>query len=259
MRQTIRKILRESAGISFPVRKWTNILYNEIKGNPQEDVRIIIDGYDYPEAFEEFQVDYFVLDYHPSITGYGHDHSGYDKDGNYVVLLYIQPTLVSGKHNFGLKTALNHELKHAYQDYKRITGGYPSIGKTKESKTLYTGDFIALLNDRNIKGPIKKVLKDYYYLTDLEKDAYLENVYDGNPEYEKAIRRIIKQDYGKIKNHPDLDSDWYMIKTVYDIPFLNKYSNPRDFITKSSEILKRKAEKVLKRINKMKYVHGKLQ
>lgn len=258
MRKVIKKILRESAGISFSVRKWSDILYKEIMDNPQESVRLIIDGYDYPEAFKEFEVDYFVIDYHPSITGYGHDHSGIDKDGNYVVLLYIQPTLVKGRHNFGLRTTLNHELKHAYQDYKRIKGGYPSVGKTKESKTLYTGDFIALLNDRTIRGPIKRVLKDYYYLTDLETDAYLENVYDDNGEYEKAIRRIISQDYGKIKNHPDLDSEWYMIKTTFDIPFLNKFTNPRDFISKSSDVLKRKAEKMLKRINKMKYVHGKL-
>jgi hypothetical protein len=149
------KDLNESAGISFPVRKWSDIIYNEIMSNPQEKTRLIIDGYDYPEAFEEFQVDYFVIDYHPTITGYGHDYSGYDDDGNYIVVFYIQPVLVQGGHKFNLKTALNHELKHAYQDYKRITKGYPSIDDTKESKTLYTGDFIAYLNNR---GTLRKCL-----------------------------------------------------------------------------------------------------
>lgn len=257
MRKIIKKILKESAGISFPVRKWSQIIHNEIMSNLEEETRLIIDGYDYPQAFEEFKVDYFVIDYHPTITGYGQEYSGYDDDGNYVVVLYIQPMLLSGGHKFSLMTALNHELKHAYQDYKRITSGYPSINDSKESKTLYTRDFIRYLNDRNIRGPLKRVLKDYYYVTDLESTAYLENVYDKNPEYGKTIRRILKTDYSKIKNNPELDSDWYMVKTTYDIPFLNKFDNPRDFIDKSNTTLKRKAEKVLKKINKMKYVHGK--
>jgi hypothetical protein len=49
-----------------------------------------------------------------------------------------------------------------------------------------------------------------------------------------------------------------MVKTTFNIPMLNKFSNPRDFIDKSDDILKRRAEKVIKKINKMKYVHGKL-
>jgi hypothetical protein len=257
MRNLIKKILKESAGISFPVRKWSDIVYDEIMSNPQEKSRIIIDGYDYPEAFEEFQVDYFVIDYHPTITGYGHDYSGYDKDGNYVVLLYIQPTLVRGSHRYDLKTALNHELKHAYQDYKRITGGYPSIEHTKESKELYTGDFIHFLNNKSIGGPIKSVLKDYYYLSDLESTAYLENVYDLNPEYERIVRGVLQKNYDLLKNHPDLDADWYMVKQTYDIPYLKKFNKASEFIEKSDKILKNKAEKIIRKINKMKYIHGK--
>lgn len=258
MREKIKKILRESAGISFEVRQWTDILYNTIVNNPQEKVRLIIDGEDYPEAFENFSVDYFVIDYHDTITGYGHEHSGIDKDGNYVVLFYVQPRLLMGSSKFGLKTTLTHELKHAYQDYKRITGGYPSIGKTKESIELYTRDFILLLNDRNINNPIKKILKDYYYLTDLETTAYLENVYDSNKEYERIVKDVLNRDYRKYKDDYNLDSSWYMVTSSYDIPLLKKYKNPREFIDKSETILKRKAEKIIKKINKMKYVHGKL-
>ncbi len=258
MRNLIKKILKESAGISFPVRKWSEILYGQIMSNPQEKTRLIVDGYDYPEAFNDFQVDYFVIDYHPSITGYGHDYSGYDKDGNYVVVLYIQPRVVKNGSKFNLKTTINHELKHAYQDYKRITGGYPSIDTTKESKELYTGDFISLLNDNSIKGVIKKILKDYYYLSDLETTAYLENVYDDNPEYEKIVRRILSTNYNRFKSSPNIDEDWYMVKTVYNIPFLQKFNNAKEFIEKSDILLKKKAEKVIKKINKMKYIHNKL-
>jgi hypothetical protein len=258
MKDIIKKILRESAGISFPVREWSKILHKEILSNPQEKTRLIVDGYDYPKAFEDFKVDYFVIDYHPTITGYGHDYSGIDKDGNYVVLLYLQPSIIKGNRGYSLITTLNHELKHAYQDYMRITSGYPSVGKSRESKELYTGDFVALLNNSGVGGQLKNILKDYYYLSDLETSAYLENVYDKNKEYERKVREIINKDYGKIKNDPNLDSDWYMITTVYDIPYLNKFKNPKTFIDKSSVILKNKAEKVLKKINKMKYVHGKL-
>jgi hypothetical protein len=258
MRNIIKKILRESAGISFEVRDWANVIHDVIMDNPQEKVRLIIEGEDYPELFEKFSVDYFVIDFHPTITGYGHEYSGIDKDGNYVVVLYIQPQLVGGGHQFDLKTALNHELKHAYQDYKRLTSGHSSIDDTKESKEFYTGDFISLLNNPRLRGPIKNVLKDYYYLSDLESTAFLENVYDLNPEYERVIRRIINKDYDNLKTHHDLDSDWYMITTTFDIPFLNKFKNPRDFINKSGPLLKRKAEKMVKKINKMKYIHGKL-
>lgn len=257
----LKKIIKEEAGISFVVRKWTEIIYDVILDNPQEDTRIIIDGWDYPEAREGFKVDYFVIDYTNTITGYGHDYSGYDKDGNYVVVIYLdrrfkQDFYKSGVSNFSynLKTALNHELKHAYQDYMRLSKGYPSIEKSKESKEMYTGDFIYILNNR-LRGPIVELLRYYYYLSDLEQTAYLENIYDGNLQYEMKVREILSKNFDQIKNHPQLDENWYMVNT-FDIPFLKKFKNPRKFIDYSERFLKRKAEKVIKKINKMKYIHN---
>ena len=252
MKNIIKKILRESAGISFDVREWSDIVYNEIVKNQDTD-RIIIDGYDHYDTYEKFPIDYLVIDFYEQISGYDPDKSGYDDNGYYVVLLYIQPTIVKGLRNYDLKTTLNHELKHAYQDYKRLSKGHGNIDTTKESKEFYTPDFIGLLNSGNNNGPIKTILSYYYYLSNLERDAYLENVYDGNTEYEKQIRDILNKDFDQF-NTPSSHKNWDDI-TKLDIPLLNKFKTPNDFITYSGGRLKSEANKVLKKINKLKYIH----
>lgn len=250
--------INESAGISFEPRKWGDIVYDEITSNPQEKTRIIIDGYDHPNAFEKFPIDYVVIDFYDKVTGYSQEHSGYDKDGNYVVLLYIQPKLIQGQGGFSLKTVLNHELKHAWEDYSRISKGYPNIEQTKESREFYTKDFIKLMSNQSIVGPIKDILKYYYYISNLEKGPYMENVYDENIEYEKVIREIMSKDFEQFKDRFDLNVNWHLINTNYDIPFIKKFKSPTNFIDYSSSYLKKRALKILKKINKMKYVHKKL-
>ena len=253
-----KKHINEVSGISFESRKWADVIYDEIMSNPEEQTRLIIDGYDHPEAFEGFPIDYVVIDYYDRLTGYGQEHSGYDKEGNYVVLLYIQPQLVKGQGGYSLKSALNHEMKHAWEDYNRLSKGLPSIEQTKESQELYNRDFILMLSDQNIRGPIKEVLKYYYYLSNLEKSAYLENVYDQNQQYERLIREIAGMDFEKFKDRFDLDVNWHLMNTAYDIPFLKKFKSPIDFIDYSAKELRSRALKMIKKINKMKYVHGKI-
>jgi hypothetical protein len=253
-----KKTINEVAGISFESRKWADIIYNEIISNPEEQTRLIIDGYDHPEAFNGFPIDYVVIDYYDKITGYGQEHSGYDKDGNYVVLLYVQPQLVRGQGGYSLKSALNHEMKHAWEDYNRLSKGLPSIEQTKESKQLYNRDFILLMSDNTITGPIKDILKYFYYLSSLETSPYLENVYDENPAYENMVRQIATKDFESFKNRFDLDMNWHLINTAYNIPFVKKFKSPRDFIDYSAEELRSRAGKVIKKINKMKYIHNKI-
>ena len=253
-----RKPINEVAGISFEARKWAEIIYNEIISNPEEKNRLIIDGYDYPEAFDGFPIDYIVIDYYDRLTGYGQEHSGYDKDGNYVVLLYIQPSLVRGQGGYSLQSALNHEMKHAWEDYNRLSKGLPSVEQTKESQEMYNRDYILMLSDQNIRGPIKEILKYYYYLSNLEKSAYLENVYDQNPAYERVVREIASKDFESFKDRFDLDVNWHLMNTAYDIPFLKKFRSPREFIDYSAEELRSRALKMIKKINKMKYIHGKI-
>ena len=252
-----KKPINEVAGISFEARKWAEIIYNEIISNPEEKTRLIIDGYDHPEAFDGFPIDYVVIDFYDRLTGYGQEHSGYDKDGNYVVLLYVQPKLVSGQGGYSLQSALNHEMKHAWEDYNRLSKGLPSIEQTKESQQLYNRDYILMLSDQNVRGPIKEILKYYYYLSNLEKSAYLENVYDQNPAYERVVRDIASKDFESFKDRFDLDVNWHLMNTAYDIPFLKKFKSPREFIDYSAEELRSRALKMIKKMNKMKYIHGK--
>ena len=252
-----KKSITEAAGISFEARKWGEIIYNEIMDNPNEKKRLIIDGYDHPEAFDGFPIDYVVIDFYDRLTGYGQEHSGYDKDGNYVVLLYIQPKLVQGQGGYDLRSVLNHEMKHAWEDYNRLSKGLPSVEQTKESQELYNRDFILMLSDQNIRGPIKEILKYYYYLSDLEKSAYLENVYDQNKVYERVLRDIAGKDFNEFKDRFDLDINWHLMNTAYDIPFLKKFKSPIDFIDYSAEELRSKALKMIKKVNKMKYIHKK--
>lgn len=250
--------ITESAGISFEVRDWSNIVYNEIMSNPQEKTRLIIDGYDHPEVFDGFPIDYVVVDFHDKITGYDHVRSGYDKDGNYVVILFIQPQLIQGIRGYDLKSGLNHEFKHAYEDYQRRSKGKTNIDQTKESKDFYTQDFIKLLNNQQVVGPIKDILKYYYYVSNIEKSAFLENVYDNNPEYETTIRDILAKDFETFKNRYDLDLNWHLVNVAYDIPIIKKFKSAREFIDYSAVFLRKKALKILKKINKMKYIHGKV-
>ena len=258
MKNLIKKILKESAGISFEVREWSDILYKEIMSQPDQHHgkgRIIVDGYDYPETYDKFSVDYFVIDFYDTMTGYDQTKSGYDKDGYYVVILYLQPRLVGDGDRYTLKSALNHELKHAYQDYQRITKGHGNIDSGKESSEFYTADFIRLLNSRQHEGPIKHILKYYYYLSNLERDAYLENIYDGHLEYENYVKDVINNNFNRFRKTYNLQPNWRVISSM-DIPLLKKFNKASDFINYSEKRLKNKADKIIKKINKMKYIHG---
>jgi len=270
MRNLIKKILKESAGVSFDVREWSKVLWDKIyDAASNEEDRVIVDGYDYPEIYEKFPVDYFVIDFYDEFTGYDVKKSGYDKDGYYVVLLYIQPKILNIGSPYRLDTALNHELKHAYQDYMRVSKGGTNIDNTKESKEFYTDDFIGLLNSGK-RGTIKNILKYYYYLSNLERDAYLENVYDRKGNYEEIVRDILNKNFSDFipyTNDPIgymlygqrrklLDNEWSEV-TQLDIPLLKKFKNPDDFINYSSNRLKKQAEKIIKKINKLKYIHNK--
>ena len=253
-----KESITESAGISFESRVWTDIIYDEIMSKPEEKTRIIIDGYNYPEAFDKFPIDYVVIDYYDRITGYGQDYSGYDNDGNYIVHLYIQPKLVRGQGGYSLKSTLNHEMRHAWEDYNRRSKGLPSIDDTKEAKELYNKDFIHLMSDDKVVGPIKDVLKYFYYLSKLETGPYMEIVYDQNPTYESLVREIATKDFENFKERFDLELNWHLINTNYNIPFTKKFKSATDFIDYSAKELRKRANKVIKKINKVKYVHGKM-
>jgi hypothetical protein len=112
--------------------------------------------------------------------------------------------------------------------------------------------------DNKIMGPIKDVLKYYYYLSKLEVGPYLENLFDGNSAYEDMVREIATKDFDPLKERFDLELNWNKIITNYDIPFLKKFKTATDFIDYSANELRKRANKTIKKINKMKYVHSKI-
>ena len=251
----IKKIIRESAGVSFDARSWTPIILGEIEKTP--NTRIIIDGQDYAEQYEKFSVDYFVIDFNDWTNGYLDETSGYDKDGNYVVHIMVLNRFTNDPY---MSTIINHELKHAYQDWQRQKKGYSGIGQAKESKELYTDDFVKIIKDRIDVGKFfKKILQYYYLLSDLEINAFMENVYDKDTmnDYRKLIYKIMETDIMKLAyyNDPDeMEQNWATLKSA-NLPFIKKYDNYTSFLSKSSKYFKKRSEEVIRKINKLEYVH----
>lgn len=254
----MRQKIFEVAGISFEVREWSNIIYHLLDGLGDSEPRLIVDGQDWPEQFEKFSVDYFVIDFNDWTNGYLDQTSGYDADGNYVVHIMV---LNQFRHHPYMKTILNHELKHAYQDWQRRRKGYEGIFATKEVKDIYTDDFIKVVKDRIKVGPFfKEIFKKYYLLTDLELNAFLENVYDKDKinDYKRMITQLIDYDASKATYYEDpdeLEKDWKTLNSL-NLPFIKKYKNYTDFLTKSTDYFRKRSQEILKKINKLLYVHG---
>lgn len=254
----MKKRITEVAGISFEVREWSNIIYHLLDGLDDSEPRLIVDGQEWPEQFEKFSVDYFVIDFNDWTNGYLDQTSGYDADGNYVVHIMV---LNQFRHHPYMKTILNHEIKHAYQDWQRRRKGYEGIFATKEVKNIYTDDFIKVVKDRIKVGPFfKEIFKKYYLLTDLELNAFMENVYDKDKlnDYKRMIKGLTDYDAFKATYYEDpneLGKDWQTL-TSLNLPFLKKYKNYTDFLTSSTKYFKNRSQEILKKINKLEYVHG---
>lgn len=247
----------ESAGVSFEVREWANIVYHLLDDLDDNEPRLIVDGMEWPEQFEKFSVDYFVIDFNDWTNGYLDETSGYDKNGNYVVHIMV---LNQFRHHPYMKTILNHEIKHAYQDWQRRSKGHEGIFATKEVKEVYTGDFIKVVKDKIKVGEFfKDILKKYYLLTDLELNAFMENVYDRDifNDYKKMVKNLTQFDAMRATRYldsEDLEKDWQTLLKS-DIPFLKKYKTYSDFLTASTKYFKERGQEVLKKINKLEYVH----
>jgi hypothetical protein len=252
-----RKKINESAGVSFDARVWTPIILDAFKNLPKNEPRVIIDCQEYPEQFEKFSADYLVIDTNDWTNGYLDETSGYDKDGYYVVHIMVLNKF--RKHPY-METILNHEMKHAYEDWQRRSKGYEGIFATKEVKNLYTGDFIKIVKDKIKVGKFfKDLLTKYYLLTDLEINAFMENVYDKDiiNNYKTMVKNLSNYDALRATYYEDpeeLEKDWQIL-TKSDIPMVKKFKNYTDFLNHSTKFFKNKSQEVLKKINKLEYVH----
>jgi hypothetical protein len=221
------------------------------------DGSIIIYGEDFPEAYENFRVDKFIITPPKDVRiEYDHRKSGYIGD-EYIVYLNMNFSSVNG-------SILTHELKHAYDDWNRISKGYPAIRDGWEIKNIYTEDFEKLILGGKAKYPLFMGILTMYYLgSKLETPAYLENVYDKSyiVDYKDVAKKLMNfsvDNYTNKKGHPakGLQEQWAEIVNNYDIPLFRKYPNVLDFLAYTQKYFNKRGRDIFKRISKMMYVHG---
>lgn len=233
--------------------------YNyKYSSNPTID-KIEIEGKDFPEAYENFKVDRWVINDSSRIE-YDHWKSGYNEKGEYIVYLNIPIYSVSG-------SALVHEVKHAFDDWNRMSKGYQPIRSSWEIKNIYTPDFekLVLGGVHSFGNVFSDIIKSYYMGSKLETPAYLENEYD-YPEV-KTYRRVAKKmmDF-KASDYLDegdnftkyLQRNWSDLITKYDIPFFRKFKNVGDFLKYTEKHFNKRGRDILRKIDKMLYLNDKL-
>jgi hypothetical protein len=248
--------INEIGGISLESRSWSEIVVSKIKESGGKD--FTINGKDFPEVYEKFPVDKFKIKFIP-IGAYSYDqnNSGLIVD-DYVITLVVDPSLI----NRIDISVVNHEMKHAYQDFKRNGNKSVPIKDSKFIKDMYTEDFekfiIRFMQRRGETDTLTTILYLYYILSNVEQDAYLENIYDEGPNpykfgYGAQIMSSIKLlDNLNITNLNE--KTWEELKQL-NIPFIKKFKSKEEFASYSERYLKKLAEKFKRKINKMKYLN----
>ena len=224
---------------------------------PQID-KIEINGKDFPEAYEKFSVDKWVITPSNRIE-YDHWKSGYDESGQYVVYLNMPLYSVGG-------SALVHEVKHSYDDWNRIRKGAPPIRAGWEIQNIYTPDFEKLVLGGSYKlSPMLHPIIRYYYLgSKLESPAYLENEYDSPVmgSYRDTAKKLMNfkaSNFLDKRGNPakGLQESWTELIRDYNIPFFRKFKSVVDFLNYTEKYFNKRGRDILRRIDKMKYIHGK--
>lgn len=237
---------------------------DEINQPPiQRPTQIIINGADYPEAFANFGVDKWVIsDKKP--TEYDHVNSGYQPNDEYTV--YINCDFSSNISLF----VLIHEIKHAYQDWQRISKNKPPLRQSKELLQLYTKDFERFILSHSGGYHLKtldSVISGYYMSSNAEITAYLESAYDDMYPKTTNDQPIIKlYDLGKnmvqfkaaqveLNTPPQtLQKRWTKINQDYDIPLFRKFTNVFDFLKYTEKFFNKKGRLIVKKINKLRTI-----
>lgn len=232
--------------------------YGGYSYTPQPKIdKIEIDGKQFPEAYKDFSVDKWVITSSNRIE-YDHWKSGYEGD-QYVVYLNMPMYSVGG-------SALIHEVKHAYDDWNRMRKGAQPIRAGWEIKNIYTPDFEKLVLGGSFKiSPMLHPIIRYYYLgSKLETPAYLENEYDSPVmgSYRDTAKKMMNfkaSNFLDKKGNPakGLQESWTGLIADYDIPFFRKFKNVVDFLNYTERHFNKRGRDILRRIDKMKYVHGK--
>ena len=131
--------LNELQGVSFDARVWTPILRSYIKIS-KNSINPVINGRDHLKEYKVFPIDYIhfqVDEKYGDGAMYDENKSGYDGNDQY------HAYFIFGDH--ADYSSLNHELKHAFEDFKRMSKGRTPIRQTKEVIDYFSGDFDKLM------------------------------------------------------------------------------------------------------------------
>jgi len=232
--------------------------YGNWKPTPRADIKeLVINGKDFPEAYEKFSVDKWIFRDAFRIE-YSHYESGYNKEtGDYEVVFNVPIRNLS----MGMFV---HETKHAYDDWNRMRHGGKPIRDSWEVKNIYTKDFESLVLGGRMKYPrLGGVIKMYYLGSKLETPAYLENEYDSpsmrtyRDTGKKLMNFKIDHFFNK-KGRPakGLQEEFVDILINYDIPLFRKFKDVSNFLKYTQKYFNKRGRDIVKRIDKMLYVHG---
>ena len=161
-------------------------------------------------------------------------------------------------------------LAKAFPDYTIVVRPHPTENHDAYQKIAAPLSRVKVTNEGNVVPWLmatKAVIHNgcttgvEAYVMDVPAISYRPSV---NEDYDDGFYRLPNKishqsfDFEQLKDRFDLDVNWHLVNTAYDIPFLKKFKSPRDFIDYSAKHLRQKAQKMLKKINKMKYIHGKI-
>lgn len=244
------EILNELHGVSFDARVWAPVILQRV-GSEKNFKNITIKGSDYPKEFRVFPVDQINITINPNYptASYDENKSGYDNNGEYHIYFvfgigHIQPS------------AIHHELRHAYEDFMRMSKGKPGLSQSKEGKSLFGGDFEKFMLNGGYYGPFNNIMTGLYYTSKIERSAHGETVYDGGTVanyIEKAINDNSLSTIQYRYKPADMEIWWNKLKQEYRIPIFDKFNDYLSFIKWASDEIKYKGEKSLKKLRNIQY------
>jgi len=255
--------IKELFGISFDARAWNSAIKAHLRlvrtyiKNGKEPPELTIRGREYPNEYKSFPIDELNVKINKdwgTLGGYDEQTSGYDENKNYHVNLVLGPDAGDG--------TINHELRHAYEDYMKISKGKPGAKQSKEGVELFSGDFEKFMTSGESTiyhfAPYSILLLALYNTSKLERSAYAETVYDSRlPIKINEVRELMKYsnpDQILTKNKPEsLLGKWNEFKENYRIPIIDKYKNYEDFIRWACDEINYKGKKTIKKLGKALY------
>jgi hypothetical protein len=249
------EVLDELHGISLDARVWAPVLRNAIKIS-KNTKNPIITGKDYPKEYNAFPIDYIhfnVDERYGNGAGYDEKKSGYQGNEYHAYFLFGP---------YANDSSINHELRHAFEDFKKISKGHPAMQYGKEAINLFSGDFERLMishSSREYLRPVSTLIEGLYYTSKIERSGFAETVFDNAARTEiiSTIKQLVQ--YANISKiyyeYPPekIEKKWKEFKEIFHIPVTDKFKNYGDFIKWACDEINYKGNITLKKLRKVKY------